>query len=245
MGYSMISGLGNQSVGLGSKTGENNNAFTIIPDRKVYWDFGNTNCYPGSGSSVFDLSGNSQTGTLINTPTYSPLNGGGFIFVTNKSVSTATNSIFNFGSGGFTTSIWVKFSSVAGTQQIIDMRPLGVLLGNLAIPDVAVVGSKVILYWQGSTRITGTTTLVTGVWYNVVCTRVGTTITLYLNGASEGTYTSSASPASNPRFNIGTNGFNGTIEFLAATIALPMYYSAGFNITQVLQNYNIDKNRFL
>ena len=238
----MISGLGNQSVGLGSKTGENNNAFTIIPNRKVYWDFGNTNCYPGSGSSVFDLSGNSQTGTLVNTPTYTPLNGGGFIFATNKSVSTAANSIFNYGSGGFTCSIWVKFASAAGVQIVIDMRPFT----DGAFPNIALASSKINLYWLSAVRLTGPTTIVAGRWYNIVCTRVGTTITIYLNGVSEGTYTSAGSPGVvNPRFNIGVNGFNGISEFLNGTIALPMYYSAGFNITQVLQNYNIDKNRFL
>jgi hypothetical protein len=42
----------------------------------AFYDFGNATSYPGSGSSVFDLSGNSRTATLRNTPTYSSTNGG-------------------------------------------------------------------------------------------------------------------------------------------------------------------------
>lgn len=238
----MISGLGDQAVGLGSKTGENNNSFSISANRKTFFDFGNSNCYPGSGSSVFDLSGNGRTGTMVNSPTYSGLNGGVFTLSTNRSISTATSSVYNFGSGGFAFSIWVRFANVAATQVVVDMRPLS---NDGSYPDVTLFGSKLVFYWQAGIRLTGTTTLVAGIWYNIVCTRVGTTITIYLNGVSEGTYTSSGSPATNPRFNIGVNGFTGNIEFLNARIALPMYYSAGLNITQVLQNYNIDKNRFL
>jgi hypothetical protein len=40
------------------------------------YDFGNVTSYPGSGSTVFDISGNSNNGTLINSPTFSSTFGG-------------------------------------------------------------------------------------------------------------------------------------------------------------------------
>ena len=43
-------------------------------------DAGNTKSYPGSGTSWSDLSGNSNTGTLTNGPTYSSDNGGSIVF---------------------------------------------------------------------------------------------------------------------------------------------------------------------
>jgi hypothetical protein len=46
----------------------------------LYYDAGNINSYPGSGNTWFDISGNSNNGTLINSPTYSTDNGGSIVF---------------------------------------------------------------------------------------------------------------------------------------------------------------------
>ena len=43
-------------------------------------DAANTKSYPGSGTTWTDLSGNGNTGTLVNTPTYSGVNGGTLSF---------------------------------------------------------------------------------------------------------------------------------------------------------------------
>ena len=43
-------------------------------------DAGNTKSYPGSGTTWTDLSGKGNTGTLVNTPTYSGVNGGTLSF---------------------------------------------------------------------------------------------------------------------------------------------------------------------
>ena len=51
-------------------------------------DAADKNSYPGSGTVWSDLSGNNNTGSLINTPTFSNINGGSFLFNgTNQSVS--------------------------------------------------------------------------------------------------------------------------------------------------------------
>jgi hypothetical protein len=42
----------------------------------AFYDFGNVTSYPGSGSTVFDISGNSNNGTLVNSPTFSSTFGG-------------------------------------------------------------------------------------------------------------------------------------------------------------------------
>jgi len=53
----------------------------IITDGLVLClDAGNTKSYPGSGTSWSDLSGNSNTGTLTNGPTYSSDDGGSIVF---------------------------------------------------------------------------------------------------------------------------------------------------------------------
>ena len=46
----------------------------------VYYDFSNPNSYPGSGTTVYDLSGYGNNGTLTNGPTFSTTNGGALVF---------------------------------------------------------------------------------------------------------------------------------------------------------------------
>lgn len=46
----------------------------------LYYDAGNTSSYPGSGTTVTDLSGNGYTGTLQNGTSYDSANGGSFSF---------------------------------------------------------------------------------------------------------------------------------------------------------------------
>jgi len=40
------------------------------------YDFGNTASYSGTGGTVYDVSGNSNNGTLVNSPTWTSTNGG-------------------------------------------------------------------------------------------------------------------------------------------------------------------------
>jgi len=46
----------------------------------VYYDFSNPNSYPGSGTTIYDLSGYNNNGTLINGTSYSTTNGGALVF---------------------------------------------------------------------------------------------------------------------------------------------------------------------
>ena len=46
----------------------------------VYYDFSNPNSYPGSGTTVYDLSGYGNNGTLTNGPTFSTDSGGALVF---------------------------------------------------------------------------------------------------------------------------------------------------------------------
>jgi len=50
---------------------------SIVTDGLVlYWDAGNLDSYPGTGTTIYDLSGNSNHGTLINGVGFSGTNGG-------------------------------------------------------------------------------------------------------------------------------------------------------------------------
>ena len=74
----------------------------------VYYDFSNPNSYPGSGTTVYDLSGYSNNGTLTNGPTFSTNNGGALVFdgvddyVQFTSTYAGTICIWGIGDAGYT-----------------------------------------------------------------------------------------------------------------------------------------------
>jgi hypothetical protein len=51
-------------------------AFSYPAGAFAIYDFGNSASYPGSGGTVYDVSGNSNNGTFVNSPTWSSANGG-------------------------------------------------------------------------------------------------------------------------------------------------------------------------
>jgi len=70
-------------------------------------DAADKNSYPGSGTVWTDLSGNRNTGTLNNGPTYNSLVGGNILLDgTDDYVSVENNTILN--PSNITVSIWVK-----------------------------------------------------------------------------------------------------------------------------------------
>ena len=84
-------------------------------------DAGSKKSYSGSGTTWKDLSGNGNTGTLVNGPTFNSANGGSIVFDgSNDTVSTLNNTLFE--SEG-AVSLWFSRASDNSTQRLI--RRLG------------------------------------------------------------------------------------------------------------------------
>ncbi len=100
------------------------------------------------------------------------------------------------GTGDMTVSMWVKLDTTTqydtfmyvgasgSSAEYLQLRLLDVG-GSLKVDVRARVGSS------GNAQCTGTTTVTTGTWYNVVLTRTGTTCKIYLNGSLDQTATDS------------------------------------------------------
>jgi len=66
-------GFNRQIIAAGGGGG---NTFNYPAGAFAIYDFGNPSSYSGTGNTVFDVSGNSNDGTLVNSPTFSSTNGG-------------------------------------------------------------------------------------------------------------------------------------------------------------------------
>ncbi len=98
---------------LRSAAGAGSSFSGITTNLTTHWDFGNSSSYSSGGTSITDLSGNNNGGT-INDPnsniSYSSDNGG-HIILTNDSTNSATISrdsdlFHNIGTGDFTLEFW-------------------------------------------------------------------------------------------------------------------------------------------
>jgi len=78
--------------------------------------------------------------------------------------------------------------------------PIRLIFGILNLYSETSVGT-------GTNKIIGTTTLSTGQWYYIALVKSGSTFTLYLNGSSEGTSTTTVYPNASNLVALGFNNF--------------------------------------
>lgn len=77
---------------------------------KLWLDAGQTTSYPGTGTTWTDLSGNGNTGTLVNSPTYSSTNGGSIVF--NGSTNyVELGDVLDLGTNDMTINAWVSLNT--------------------------------------------------------------------------------------------------------------------------------------
>lgn len=88
----------------------------------LYLDAANTKSYPGSGTTWFDLSGNSNNFTISGTLTHNTANGFSGFSSSNKIFSSTfkpTNLKQSQGGVGYTTLVWARCTTITGWQKLI------------------------------------------------------------------------------------------------------------------------------
>ena len=214
-------------------------------------DAADKNSYSGTGTTWTDVSGNNNTGTLTNGPTFSQANGGAIVFDgTDDYVNVANASSLN-PSNGISVSVWVKFTStINNTRQMMVEKHTT----NSSGWWFAGENNKIVWLVMGTSGgekmidLTNNTSIISGTIYNIVGTYDGTSSTpkLYVNGRDDGGTIagggSGLSSSSNPLI-IGKqhNWGNGPSSITTFNTSL---YNRALTATEVLQNYNATKSRF-
>ena len=190
-------------------------------------NFTNAGIVDSTAKNVLETVGNAQIST-----TQSKFGGSSMYFDgTGDYLVTPFTQLFNMWQGDSTVECWAYFNSLANTPHIWT-------IGESASYRVTlyVSGSVFRLYTRvgasAGDRITSTTTLSTGRWYHVALTKNGGTWTLWLDGISQGTSTTTVFPFG-PAENLGV-GFqhydgisgdylNGYIDDLRITRGVARY----------------------
>jgi hypothetical protein len=206
-----------------------NNSDNPIPridaDELVFYvDANQPTSYPQTGTSVYDLSGRNNNGTLINGTAWD--SNGWFDF-------DGVDDYIDCGSGmsatgKITVNALVKldtFSNPGGSSHIVD--------SSANSWHLAVLTNGVPYFWNGTTYHTTGTPLSTGRWYMLTGVQ-GTTLDIYVNGELNNSLNSNLNIATN---NVWIGAWQSGARFLNGQVSNTQIYPKALTTTEIKQNY--------
>jgi len=215
------------------------------------FDAGNLLSYSGSGTSLTDLTGLGNYGTLTNGPTFDSEKGGSIVFDgTNDYVNVPYNSILNTPSGA-TYEIWFK-PAVGKTGTFLNRGTSDAG----ATPDNPrfVVYSTGKLYFDWSSTgsdvylETVTEVVTLGSWNQVVgLASPNSQLRTFVNGSETSYATRVATlPATLPNTStsLEIGAATWASSYFTGNIAIVRLYNRALSTAEILQNYNATKSRF-
>ena len=224
---------------------------SIVTDGLVLnLDAGFVGSYPTTGSTWYDLSGNSYNGTLINSPTFSSANSGSIVFDgTDDVVDCGNNSTLR--PTVFTQTSWIYNIQSGGQQGIFgsyyEPRVSGFFISLLDNKPRFVIGTNTGVGIGLYTEISGTI-INQNTWCQLTISYDGTTMKIYKNGVldASSTWTSGIGyDITNNKVAIGavmiSSGF--VIPF-KGNISNCLLYNQVLSQTEITQNFNAQKGRF-
>jgi hypothetical protein len=148
----------------------------------------------GTGTFI-DSSVNALTVTKTGTPTQGSFSPFGDQWSTSfdaagSMLTIPSNNILNFGTGDFTVECWVKLSSYNGLNMVIDNNGGTGLAANLIVNRTT--NGDVSFYNGNTAKITYSAGMLLGVWYHIAVSRLGTTLTMFINGSQVSSITDSS-----------------------------------------------------
>tara|TARA_R110001606_G_scaffold397940_1_gene575814 strand:+ start:28 stop:678 length:651 start_codon:yes stop_codon:yes gene_type:complete len=208
----------------------------IVTDGLIFSvDAANKKSYPGSGTSMTDLSGNGNTGRLFNGPTFGSGNSG-FINLDGTNDMIIISNGWNT-SGASECFWWRNDSSNDWNGSFFGQSTSAQKVARL-------VGTTTLRYYgQNSGYDYTVPTMALNTWYHAVFSDNGTNARVYLNGIESTTGQQNTQPMNINQIGRYHNG-GATYDF-EGDIASFRGYNRALTAAEVLQNYNATKSRFI
>lgn len=212
--------------------------------------------YPGSGTTWTDLSGNNNTGTLTNGPTFNSTNGGSIVFdATNDYVDIGQSLTLEYTRAvGYTLNAWVYIPTGMGSGNIWARGLTGTSFYsvNFLYCDSSFgSGPKTLgLVMNGQNSwVVGTSNIITtNAWNNVAVVHTTSNVKFYVNGTLTTTTGALETPYTNAIIGATQNGRLGNpfqnAFWFAGRIAIMLTYNRALSDAELLQNFNANRRRF-
>ena len=120
---------------------------------QLWLDAGQTTSYPGTGTTWTDLSGNNNTGTLTNGPTYSSANGGSLSFDGVDDYVDCGNAASLSFTNNLTVSIWCSSNNAAGYRSPLMKTSTDSWADGFGYYQVSGIFSFFINQWNGAQTV--------------------------------------------------------------------------------------------
>ena len=203
----------------------------------LHLDAGNTRSYPGSGNTVYDLSGFGNTSALTNGPTYNSSNLGAFVLDGSNDYILVNSQANILSKTAYTKIAFIYISNFSTVNNIISGGFSGQHAFWMFGTDKLNAGHNGA--WN---TVVGATSLSLNTWYFAAVTYSDSTgWKLYLNGREDGTSASTTTFTGNQEIVIGAyssgNNFTGRISNIQV-------YNRTLTATEIFQNYHATKGRY-
>ena len=203
----------------------------------LHLDAANTRSYPGSGNTVYDLSGFGNTSALTNGPTYNSSNLGAFVLDGSNDYILVNSQANILSKTAYTKIAYIYISNFSTVNNIVS----GGFSGQHAFWMFGT--NKLNAGHNGAwNTVVGATSLSLNTWYFAAVTYSDSTgWKLYLNGREDGTSATTTTFNGNQEIVIGAyssgNNFTGRI-------ASVQVYNRVLTASEIVQNYNATKRRY-
>ena len=195
--------------------------------------------YPGSGTTIYDVSGSGNTGVLTNGPTLFGLNGGSILLDGSNDYIEVPSISLN---SSFTIDMFCNTNNISSTYVFV-----GKYGGGSYDFWLGVSGSRFKFSISMPNKFDAqTATISTNTWYHVAAVYNASAITasIYLNGVLAQTL-SGSSVFQNPPGNyaIGAFGAGGGYYF-PGNVAAHKLYNRALSASEIAQNFNALRGRY-
>jgi hypothetical protein len=208
--------------------------------------------YPGTGNTIYDLSGSGNTGTLVSSPTFSSFNSGSLVFNGNSYIT--RSSALNTGQN-FSVTAWIYPTALSQRNAIVgNGYPYSTDSGwlfNICNNNFSLYQALMMSIGQDNVLIISNSYVFQlNKWSHIACSVSGggSSVKFYVNGVETSYgFTSGSgrtiSYAAN-EFHVGMR-HSSTTERFAGNISGVQIYNKTLSAQEIQQNYNATKNRFV
>lgn len=209
-----------------------------------HYDFSNTLSYPGSGATVYDISGYDNNGTLGGTYTYNS-SGDKYVALTSGYINIGNPTTMSVSTEDFTVELWAWVNSSNGLYSKLFSKGSWMTGTSYLMGYTPTVGGAWMELYINSSQIAGTPINLSAsfnTWRHIIWRRQNGYWDIYVSGTTTTPFYNATDLSNSYNWVIGGN--NGFTELNNCRIANFKLYQRALSNYEIQQSFSEFKNRF-